>query len=101
MANDTVYLQDMLEHIQLLEKFLQGVDKDVFFSEMEKQFAAARALEIIGEASSKLSEDFLSKHPEIAGFRDKAIHDYLDITIDRVWEAATDDVAELKRELLK
>jgi len=47
---DAVYIEDILENIKNLEAFLVGVTKEKFFSDLEKQFAVARALEIIGEA---------------------------------------------------
>ncbi|MCL5666494.1 MAG: DUF86 domain-containing protein [Patescibacteria group bacterium] len=105
MANaETAYLQDILDNIGILEKFLSGVGKDAFFSDLEKQFAAARALEIIGEASAKLSEDFRTKHPEIdwrglKSMRNLLIHEYAYVDAGEVWKAGQNDVPDLKAKI--
>ncbi|MBI5220767.1 MAG: DUF86 domain-containing protein [Candidatus Liptonbacteria bacterium] len=59
------YLRDILENIWIVEQFIRGVTPEDFYSDLEKQFAVARALEIIGEASAKLSEDFRAKYTEV------------------------------------
>ncbi|MEY4047823.1 MAG: hypothetical protein RL284_1374 [Bacteroidota bacterium] len=53
--------------------------------------AVVRSLEIIGEASKKLDEEFksINNHIEwkkLAGTRDKLIHDYFGIDYDIVWD---------------
>jgi len=53
--------------------------------------AVVRSLEIIGEASKKLDEEFKSTYNHIewkklAGTRDKLIHDYFGIDYDIVWD---------------
>jgi uncharacterized protein with HEPN domain len=65
MASDAVYIKEIADNIHILESFWQNCTKDSFLSDIEKQFAAARAIEIIGEASGKLSENFKSGYPEI------------------------------------
>ncbi len=104
MADNSVYLQDMLEHIEILETFLPGSDKQAFLSDVEKQFAAARALEIIGEASGKLSEEFRTAHPEIdwRGLKSMGnllIHEYAHVDAEEVWKAYETDISSLKQQL--
>ena len=53
--------------------------------------AVVRSIEIIGEASKKIDEEFKATHPPIewkkmAGARDKLIHDYFGIDYDIVWD---------------
>ncbi len=50
-----------------------------------------RQLEIIGEATKRISQEFRSKHPDIpwpdmAGMRDVLIHDYIDVDFGVVWK---------------
>lgn len=59
-----------------------------------------RHLEVIGEASSRLSNDMRSRAPEvpwreIIGMRNILIHGYFDIDWDAVWVAANRDVPAL------
>ncbi len=101
---DTVYIKDILENIENLEMFLRGATKEVFLADLEKQFAVARALEIIGEASAKLSEDFCRQHPEIdwrglKSMRNLLIHEYAYVDAEEVWKAYQTDIPDLKMRL--
>lgn len=102
MANsDKVYLQDILDNIAILEGFIKSVDGKAFFGDLEKQFAAARCLEIIGEAAGQLSEDFRNQHPEIdwrglKSMRNLLIHEYAYVDAEEVWKACETDVPDLK-----
>lgn len=56
------------------------------------QDALVRCLEVIGEATKRLSQDFRDRHPEVpwramAGMRDLLIHAYDRVDLDEVWEA--------------
>lgn len=104
--NDAVYIEDILENIENLEAFLRGVAKEDFFADLEKQFAVARALEIIGEASAKLSEDFREKHQEIdwrglKSMRNLLIHEYAYVDAEEVWKACQEDVPDLKNKIIE
>lgn len=45
-----IYLQDILQSIHYIQEFLNGITEDEFYSNIEKQDAVLRRLEIIGEA---------------------------------------------------
>ena len=103
---DTVYIDDILENIQNLESFLVDVKEKDFFTDLEKQFAVARALEIIGQASAKLSEDFRHCHPEIdwrgiKSMRNLLIHEYAYVDTEEVWKACQKDIPELKKKVVE
>lgn len=56
------------------------------------QDAVIRCLEVIGEATKRLSKDCRDRHPALpwrgmAGMRDLLIHAYDEIDIDEVWKA--------------
>jgi len=96
-----VYLQDILESIEHIQKFLDGVSEDEFYGNVEKQDAVLRRLEIIGEAVKHLPEEIREEHPDvpwrqIAGMRDIIIHEYFGITLEMVWVVATEDILDLK-----
>ena len=65
------------------------------------QDAVIRNIEIIGEATKKITKQFTQSHPKIpwqdmAGMRDKLIHDYLDVDLDVVWKTVEVDLPLLK-----
>jgi uncharacterized protein with HEPN domain len=101
-----VYLLDILESINLIESFIDNVDEDSFFSNVEKQDAVLRRLEIIGEAVKHLPDSIRIKYPttpwrQIAGMRDIIIHEYFGITLDMIWVVITEDLPELKSVIQK
>jgi uncharacterized protein with HEPN domain len=65
------------------------------------QDAVVRQLEIIGEATKRISEELRSLNPRVpwsdmAGMRDVLVHDYIDVDIDIVWKTSTDSINILK-----
>lgn len=72
-----------------------------FEDDIKTQLAVTREFEIIGEAAKRLSINFKERHSNIpwrriAGMRDFLIHDYADVDLKEVWNAATKDIKELK-----
>lgn len=64
------------------------------------QVALVRAIEILGEAASKLSQDFRDEHSEIPwtliiGMRNRLVHAYFDVDNDILWTTATVSLPEL------
>jgi uncharacterized protein with HEPN domain len=100
------YVRDMLEAAQKAEKFVLGVDVEAFVVNDEKVFAVIRALEIIGEAARKVPEAVRGRYTEvpwrdIAGMRDKLVHDYFGVDVRRVWETVQSDLPALRAGLLR
>jgi len=106
MKKDKAYLQHILDAISDTEKFLENVTQDAFFKNKEKQYAVLRALEIIGEATKNLSKEFRAKHREIpwrdiAGMRNKLIHEYFGVKLELVWRTVKNRLPELKKQISK
>ena len=62
MKKDTsVFLKHILESINLIEQYKEGLSEENFHKSTEKQDVIVRRLEIIGEATKNLPADFLRK----------------------------------------
>ena len=106
MKRDKAYLKHILDAISNIEKFIEGIEKEDFLGNVEKQYAVLRGLEIIGEATKNLSEKLKTKYPhipwkEIGGMRDKLIHQYFGVNLDLVWETIKTKLPELKNQILQ
>ena len=90
MSRDLAALVDIHNAIELINQYMQGIDRYELEENTEKQDAILRRLTIIGEATKRLTKDFRSQHSsipwrKIAGMRDVISHDYNEIDLDEVW----------------
>ncbi len=104
MKEDLKYLQHILENIGWVEKFTKGMSKKEFLTNVEKQYAVMKAIEVIGEAVKNLSLGFRRKYPtifwrDIAGTRDVLIHAYFRVDLDLLWDVIDKDLPDLKKEM--
>ena len=106
IKNDQVYLEHILDAIEKIENFVKDISKFEFDRNTMVQDAVIRNIEIIGEATTKITKQFTQSHSEIpwqdmAGMRDKLIHDYLDVDLDVVWKTIEVDLPLLKEKVSK
>ena len=99
-----IFLMHILESIDAIGKYLEGVTEDKFHTSREKQDLIVRRLEIIGEAAKNIPEDFRKQHKSIpwekmAGMRDVIIHQYFGINYNIVWDTVTNVLPPLKRQI--
>jgi len=99
-----VYLQDILESIQQIEEYLDGINENEFYQNSEKQDAVLRRLEIIGEAVKHISDDIRNEYDQIpwrkiAGMRDIIIHEYFGVTLSMIWVVTQRDLPDLKSKI--
>jgi uncharacterized protein with HEPN domain len=95
------YLRHILDATDRIESYVSGIDEGVFLGNAEKQDAVIRQLQIIGEAAKRLSAELRAAYPdipwrEVAGMRDKLVHDYFGVDLQFVWVTVTEDIPALK-----
>ena len=105
MKKDTVYIKHILDAIDKIEQYVD-IGYDDFMAHSHWQDAVIRQLEIVGEATKRVSEDLRKCYPEvpwrrIAGLRDVLIHDYMGVDLEAVWQVTQRNVPELKKNLQK
>ena len=101
MKTDIAYLEHILLCIKKIEEYTKELDRKAFSENELIQDAVIRNIEIIGEATKKISSDLKSQYREIpwkemSGMRDKLIHDYFGVDVDVVWKTVKEDIPFLK-----
>jgi len=96
----TDYLNDIRNAAENAARFVAGVSYDEFVANDEKVYAVIRALEMIGEAAKNIPIKLRTRYPSVpwkvvTGMRDKLIHGYFGVNLERVWETVRDDLPPL------
>jgi uncharacterized protein with HEPN domain len=102
MRTDGLYLADIGDAIDAIERFTANIDETRFLSDELIQSAVLQKLSVIGEAAARLSEATRDALPdiswkEIIGFRNIAVHAYFSVDWGIVFVTVTDDLPTLKQ----
>lgn len=100
---------EYLRHIHdeclfLLSELEKDLTKEKFIQDEVLKRAVVRSLEIIGEATKKIPADFKVKWnfihwKNMAGMRDRLIHDYLGVNYSIIWDVIKNKIPELKLQI--
>ncbi len=99
MKDDRAYLLHIRDAIGAIASYTIG-GRAEFFADRKTQDAVLRNPEIIGEAVKQLSGGLTGAHPDlpwrqIAGMRDKLVHDYFGVDLDLVWQVVEQQLVSL------
>jgi uncharacterized protein with HEPN domain len=100
LASNLELVRHILVETNFILQYVSAKTKDDVISDEVLCRAVVRSIEIIGEASKKLDDEFKSKHNHIewkkmAGARDKLIHDYFGIDYDIVLDILENKIPDL------
>lgn len=106
MRPDDILLVDMLLAAREAVGFVAETSLEIFRLDRMRQLAVIKSIEVIGEAASRISEQFRDAHPQlpwpqIVGMRHRLVHGYFEINIARVWHTAINDLPDLIEALEK
>jgi uncharacterized protein with HEPN domain len=104
MKNQLVYLEDALDSLRLVLKYVDGIRCEEFLQLPEKQDSVIYRVAMIGEALVGTDSGFRKTHPEIPwndviGIRNVLVHDYGSIDLQRVWDTIEVDLKGLQTQL--
>lgn len=94
---DLHYLIDILEAGEHIAAYISDLYYEDFLESLMVQDAVLRNLQIIGEAVKRLSPELKAEHPdlpwrEMAGLRDRIVHDYFGINHEIVWSVIAEEM---------
>lgn len=99
--NITMYIKDIIDNMENAKRFTEKITYEEFVKDDKTSYAVIRCIEIIGEAAKNIPEEACNKYPEIpwkemAGMRDKVIHFYFGVNLEKVWLVIKKDIPELE-----
>lgn len=99
--SDRVYLEQILDSIAKIRSFVDGMNFEAFAKDQKTQSAVILQLALIGELVKRISDETKSAMDvpwkDIAGFRDRAIHDYYEIDLKIAWDTIALDLDPLEK----
>jgi uncharacterized protein with HEPN domain len=104
MKDSSVFIKHIIDSIEKIEYFTNNRTKEDFLEDVQLQDATIRRIEIIGEASKNIPEEFKRQYPdvpwsEMARTRDKLIHGYFGVDLELTWDIIQHDLSELKEQM--
>ena len=105
MKDDRLYLEHILEATRRIRSYT-AEGKASFLADVKSQDAVIRNLQILGEASKKVSSATVASNPEMpwrsmAGLRDRVVHDYFGVSLEIVWDVIENHLDIVEREVRK
>lgn len=102
--DDGIRIRHMVDFLKAAERFATGRSRADLDTDEMLMFALVRAIEVVGEAASKVSAETRERHPEIPwalviGMRHRLVHAYVDINRDILWATVTKAAPDLLQRL--
>ena len=96
---DAVRIRHMIDAAESAGRFVAGRDRADIDTDEQLRFALVQAIQIVGEAASRISPETRSNIPlpwaDIMYMRNRLVHAYFDIDHDVVWRTAAEDIPAL------
>jgi uncharacterized protein with HEPN domain len=101
---DKEYLSDIIEAIERIAQYAEGLAYSDFIQDKKTQDAVVRNLEVIGEAAKGITGALKKRYPEIpwsdmAKLRDRLAHHYFGINYEIVWNIVSKELPSVHDQL--
>ncbi|HIK30683.1 MAG TPA: DUF86 domain-containing protein [Oscillatoriales cyanobacterium M59_W2019_021] len=100
MNRDLTYLLDLEKTCRTIVELVEGMSQESFLGDRRTYLAILYEITVTGEIVKRLSPEFRQEHSkipwkQIAGMRDKLIHDYNEVDLGLTWEVTQRDIPAL------
>ncbi|WP_278908478.1 HepT-like ribonuclease domain-containing protein [Leyella stercorea] len=102
---DKSRLEHILQAIERIRRYTKGKTFDDFIADDMMYYAVVKNIDIIGEASNMLTEEFRNTHPDtpwklVNGMRNYIVHEYFQVDNNVVWDVITGDLLLLEKQII-
>lgn len=102
---DKSRLEHILQAIERIRRYTKGKTFDDFIADDMMYYAVVKNIEIIGEASNMITEEFRNTHPDtpwklVNGMRNYIVHEYFQVDNNVVWDVITGDFPLLEKQIV-
>jgi uncharacterized protein with HEPN domain len=99
-----VAVRHMLDHAREAVEMVRGRSRRDVDTDRQFSLALVRLMEVVGEAATRVPDEFRSRYPEVlwrqvAGLRNRLIHAYDEVDFDILWAVVTQDLPALIAQL--
>lgn len=103
-SRDKSRLEHMLQAIDRIRRYTRGKTFEDFIADDMMYYAVVKNIEILGEASNMLTEEFREKHPQtpwkqVNGMRNYIVHEYFQVDNHVVWDVISNDLPLLEEQV--
>ena len=103
---DKSRLEHILQAIERIRRYTKGKTFDDFIADDMMYYAVVKNIEILGEASNMLTEEFREAHPntpwkQVNGMRNYIVHEYFQVDNNVVWDVITTDLLLLEKQIIE
>lgn len=99
-------LEHILQAVERIKRYTKGKSFNDFVSDDMMYYAVVKNIEILGEASHMLTEEFRNSHPDtpwkqVSGMRNYIVHEYYQVDNTVVWDVIMNDLPNLESQIVK
>lgn len=105
-SRDKIRLEHILQAIERINRYTKGKTFDDFIADDMMYYAVVKNIEILGEASNMLTEEFRQAHPntpwkQVNGMRNYIVHEYFQVDNTVVWDVIKYDLPVLEKQIIE
>lgn len=95
-----ILFEDIQTALEKIQRYVAGFNEAAFLADEKTIDAVLRNLEILGEAVKQLPNEWKQQRPtirwsQIAGPRNRIVHDYAGVDLELVWNILQTSIPEL------